>query len=96
LKIPFACSYLPGRSHFHITFLFWVYMLVFVTVSAAIAELNALGNPLVFGGILAGLAVAAGFCVIRNNWMADPARAELRYEEEPPDRLLSLKLSCDE
>jgi hypothetical protein len=90
LKIPFTCSYLPGRSHFHITFLFWIYMLLFVTLGAASAELYAFGKPAALAAILAGLTLAAGFCVARNNWMADPSRAELRYEEEPPDKLLSL------
>jgi hypothetical protein len=42
--------------------------------------------------ILAGLGIAALFCILRNNWLANPDRAEHRFEEEPPGRLLSLDL----
>jgi hypothetical protein len=40
-----------------------------------------------------GLGIAALFCILRNNRLARPVRAELRFEEIPPDRLLSLNLS---
>jgi CubicO group peptidase (beta-lactamase class C family) len=92
-KIPFACSYLPGRSHIHITFLFWIYMLVTGIVGAAIGELQALERPAVFAVVLAVLGIGALLAMLRNNWQACPSRAELRFEEEPPDRLLTLGLS---
>ncbi len=94
-KIPFTCSYLPGRSHINITFLLWIYMLLTGIVGIAIGELNALERPAVFGAVLAVLAFAALLVVLRNNWLARPSQAELRFEEEPPDRLLSLDLSSD-
>ncbi len=92
-KIPFTCSYLPGRSHLHVTFLLWIYMLVAGVMGLAIAELEALKRPRVFAMSLAVLAIAALAAVLRNNWLARPDLAELRFEEEPPDRLLGLELS---
>ena len=94
-KIPFTCSYLPGRSHIHITFLFWIYMLLTGIIGAAIGELQALERPAVFGSVLAVLGTCALIALLRNNWQARPSQAELRFEEEPPDRLLTLDLSWD-
>jgi CubicO group peptidase (beta-lactamase class C family) len=92
-KIPFACSYLPGRSHVHLTFLFWIYMALVGTIGCANLELQALESSLLPAALLAGFGAPAVFAVVRNNWLAAPSRAELRFEEEPPDRVLSLDLS---
>ncbi|HTS65641.1 MAG TPA: serine hydrolase [Candidatus Acidoferrales bacterium] len=92
-KIPFTCSYLPGRSHINVTFLFWIYMLLTGIVGMAIGELDAFQRPAAIAGVLGALAFAALAAILRNNWMAHPGQAELRFEEEPPDRLVSLDLS---
>ena len=92
-KVPFTCSYLPGRSHIHVTFLLWIYFLLSGIVGAALGELQALERPAVFAAILGSLGVAALFAILRNNWLARPSQAELRFEEIPPDKLLSLELS---
>jgi CubicO group peptidase (beta-lactamase class C family) len=93
LKIPFTCSYLPGRSHIHVTFLFWIYVVLVGIVGVAIEELQAFERPAVFAALLAVVGIAALVIIFRNNWLARPSQAELRFEEEPPDRLLSLDLS---
>ena len=92
-KVPFTYSYLPGRSHIHVTFLLWIYFLLSGIVGAALGELQALERPAVFAAILGSLGVAALFAILRNNWLARPSQAELRFEEIPPDKLLSLELS---
>jgi formate-dependent nitrite reductase membrane component NrfD len=92
-KIPFTCSYLPGRSHIHITFLFWLYIVGMGLVGCAVGEREALENPPACAAVLAGLGIAAVFALLRNNWLARPSQAELRYEEIPPDHLVSLELS---
>ena len=89
-KIPFTCSYLPGRSHIHLTFLFWIYIILFGLVGCAVGERQALESPVASSALLAGLGFAAFFAILRNNWLAGSGQAELRFEEEPPDRLLSL------
>jgi CubicO group peptidase (beta-lactamase class C family) len=92
-KIPFACSYLPGRSKFHLTFLLWLYLLLALIAGTAESEREALQSPSAAAAVLAGLGIAAIFCILRNNWLATPSQAELRFEEVPPDQLLSLDLS---
>ena len=94
-KVPFTCSYLPGRSHINVAFLLWIYLLLTGIVGAAVGELQALQRPTAFAAVLSALGVAALGAVLRNNWLARPALAELRFEEEPPDRLLTLDLSWD-
>jgi len=92
-KIPFTCSYLPGRSHIHITFLLWIYMILAGIVGCAVSERKALESPAATTAVLAGLGIAAAFAVLRSNWLARPSQAELRFEEIPPDQLVSLELS---
>jgi CubicO group peptidase (beta-lactamase class C family) len=94
-KIPFTCSYLPGRSNLHITFLFWIYVILGGIVGCAVSERGALESRVASAALLAGLGIAALVAILRNNWLASSSRAELRFEEEPPDRLISLDLSWD-
>ena len=90
-KIPFTCSYLPGKSKFHMIFWLW-FLLVAVVLQAAGEERKALESPAASIAILASLGIVAGFCVLRSNWQARSNYAELRFEEEPSDRLLTLDL----
>lgn len=92
-RIPFTCSYLPGRSNFHVTFWLWIFLIFLGIVAAAVQERRALESPAATAAVLAGLGIAALFAVLRNNRLARPAQAELRYEEIPPDQLVSLELS---
>ncbi len=92
-KIPFTCSYLPGRSHINVTFLLWIYMVFSGIVSCALGERNALASSAATAAVLGCLGFAALFAILRNNWLARPSQAELRYEEIPADQLLSLELS---
>ena len=94
-KLPFTCSYLPGRSHIHVTFLLWLYVVFAVVVTAAVSERQALESGSAIIGVVSVLALAAVACVLRNNRLARPDQAELRYEEIPPDQLVSLDLSWD-
>jgi CubicO group peptidase (beta-lactamase class C family) len=92
-KIPFACSYLPGKSNIHVTFWLWIFLIFMGIIGAAVNERKAFESPVASTALLGGLGIAAVFCALRNNWMAAPSDVELRFEEVPPDRLLSLDLS---
>jgi hypothetical protein len=94
-KIPFTCSYLPGRSNLHVTFWLWIYVVLGGIVGCAITEREMLESPVACAAVVAGFGIAALFAILRNNWLASPGQAELRFEEEPPDRLISLDLSWD-
>jgi hypothetical protein len=92
-RIPFTCSYLPGKSNLHLTFWLWFWLLLMGLIGAVVNERKAFANPAAATAVLAGLGFVAVFCVVRNNRSARPVCAELRFEEVPPDRLLSLDLS---
>jgi len=92
-RIPFTCSYLPGKSKLYLTFWLWIFLLVTLIISAALNERKALQSAGATAALLAGLGIAALLCMIRNNWLADSNFVELRYEEIPTDQLLSLDLS---
>ena len=62
-------------------------------VGAALAERQALGRPAAAAAVLTGLGIAALFTIVRSNWLAGPSQGEIRFEEEPSDKLLSLNLS---
>ena len=92
-RIPFTCSYLPGKSNLHVTFWIWIFLIFLGIIAAAVSERKALESPTATAAVLAVLGIAAGSAILGNNWRASPSQAELRYEEIPPDQLISLELS---
>ncbi len=93
-KIPFTCSYLPGRSNIHITFGLSILVVVEITDGAAFLELPALGNAAHYASMLGVLFVAA----LVARWRASPASWEdptLQFEEVPPWSLIALELPRD-
>ena len=92
-RIPFTCSYLPGKSNLYLTFWIWLFVLLMGLIGAVVNEREAFASPVATTSVLAVLGTAALFCILRNNRLADPASAELRFEEIPPDQLVSLDLS---
>lgn len=91
-RIPFACSYLPGRSKLHLTFWLWIYLLTALVIGAANAEREALKSTARTFILLSVLGLSAAICVLRNNWLARDSSVELRFEEIPSDQLLTLDL----
>ena len=89
-KVPFTCSYLPGKSN--IQFSFWVFILVFVplTLLGAIRELHALSNPFEYACIVAGLALVAAGLRAFNQYRS--RSAVLYFEELPEEVLTTLRL----
>ena len=93
-KIPFTCSYLPGKSRFHMVFLGAVGLLV-VGRDAAVLERHALQETGSMTVMLA-LLVVAWVCVRRAAMaLATREEQELRFEEEEPPVLMGLGLYRD-
>jgi hypothetical protein len=89
-KVPFTCSYLPGRVHVQV--LFWCFMLL-VTVlalSTAEVEMPALNEPLRYAGSMVVLiALALALCIFNRHRAKS---AVLHFEELPPDVITTLGL----
>lgn len=90
-KVPFTCSYLPGKSN--IQFSFWIFILAFVplTVLGAIGELKMLARPFSYTCTIAALTAAAIGLWIYNRQRS--RSAVLYFEERPPEVLTTLKLT---
>lgn len=88
--IPFACSYLPGRTNLHITFLLCLMLGLNAIYWSAEFERRALSDPHRFAWMIAVLTAAVLFAWWRRaNATSD---AELRYQEEVPPVITSLKI----
>jgi len=81
-KIPFACSYLPGKSN--VQFVFWLYALVLTPLVMVFSryELQILNQPLAYAVLVAVLAVIAWDLLLFNRHRAKSA--VLYYEELEP------------
>jgi hypothetical protein len=93
-KIPFACSYLPGKSQAHMVFLAAIALAVVVT-EIAISEMRVLGNPtmttvmlVLIGAVAAGLRWSVAISS-RSDWR------ELQFDETDTSALLDLGISRD-
>jgi hypothetical protein len=90
-KIPFACSYLPGKSN--IQYMFWAFIVVFLPIAMSIAnwEMKGFRAPRQMLLMLAVLGVLAGGLWA---WNRHAARgAVLYYEEQEPEVITTLGLS---
>ena len=87
-KIPFACSYLPGKTN--LQYLFWGLAVVFLAVAISLAneEMRVLGHPVGYG-VMLGILVAVGAGL----WGVNRHRARsavLYYEELEPEVITTL------
>jgi hypothetical protein len=93
-KIPFTCSYLPGKGN--VQFVFWACILVVLPLTTLFAryELLALHNPARYLVIIAILVIAE--LVVRSKTMAIARSLKaLSFEEATPSEILSLGLHGD-
>lgn len=92
-KIPFTCSYLPGKSKINITFWLCIGFLGLIVDQGAILELHALQRPVSYAAMIALLLVATILARKRTALVA--ASESLRFEELPAPAVLHLGLHHD-
>ena len=83
-KVPFACSYLPGKANIHVKLGIWAILFLFVTDRGVAIESWAMARPnrfAVFLGILLVLAVGARR---RTTDLASSPYNQLQFEDLPP------------
>jgi hypothetical protein len=92
-KIPFTCSFLPGKAN--VQFAFWAYLLLLIplTEKSARFEQSALEDPLKYLLALSVVGIVALALWIWNTLQADSAL--LNFEELPPAEIMGLGLSRD-
>jgi hypothetical protein len=94
-KIPFTCSYLPGKANVY--YLFFAYTMLSVTFldRAGVLERNALQNFAQYTVLLTVLGISAILARWRTLSLSRSEGAELRFEEVEPPAVLELGLHRD-
>ena len=93
-KVPFTCSYLPGKVNFSVTMaLCLLFNLLFFW--AAQFERRALAHPATLARILIVLALAAALARWRSTAEAHSEIAGLRFEEAPDPAVFALEIHKD-
>jgi predicted permease len=89
-KIPFACSYLPGKANIHVKLGLFAIGFLFVTSLAIELEFRALSSIATY---LILLAVLAGWTVWAHRRNANTPDAEILFDEVPPADIEALNLT---
>ncbi|HTT60704.1 MAG TPA: serine hydrolase domain-containing protein [Bryobacteraceae bacterium] len=91
-KIPFTCSYLPGKTNFHLAFWACLAFSLFALFEAADWERGALANATGSIALVAALAIAAALARWRTGRQASSDEGALRFEEAPEPVVFELGL----
>ena len=92
-KIPFTCSYLPGKSNLHLTFWLCVSAFGLLVDQGAVLELHALRHTASYSIMIAILLAAAGLARRRTTLMTESEALE--FEDAPPPAIMGLGLHQD-
>ena len=92
-KIPFACSYLPGKSKVHMVFWFGVIPAMMMLHKLAEFERDAMASALHYGIMIALLAAAAITARLNSTHAVAGPGAEIHFEEIPSDEPVRLNLN---
>ena len=93
-KIPFTCSYLPGKSYIHMVFLSSMGILLLILKGVEV-ERRALQEPASYAKMLLILSIAATFARWRTVAMEKSEELALQFEETPPAAVFVLGLYRD-
>jgi hypothetical protein len=93
-KIPFTCSYLPGKSKAHIAFWFGIIPLVVVIDSAVRLEWSVMTNRLGYWVMVATIGIVALAARRITNASANLDGPDVQFEESPSDQLVGLSLNA--
>ncbi|MFZ0590761.1 MAG: hypothetical protein WAM39_09780, partial [Bryobacteraceae bacterium] len=93
-KIPFTCSYLPGKSYFHMAAFAFLCLSLLMNECTEL-ERRALDNPGRYAIMLAVLVIAALCARWRTAVLANSPEAALHFVEEPTPAILPLGLNRD-
>ncbi|HJT87677.1 MAG TPA: hypothetical protein VJ732_07465 [Bryobacteraceae bacterium] len=93
-KIPFTCSYLPGKTRFNMALVYlWLFLLV--TEWAADREIAALSRPDLYVCTLCILVTLALLARWRSGAAAQSEGEQVQFEETPEPAVLALDLHRD-
>ena len=94
-KVPFTCSYLPGKAQIHVTAGACILVLVALTDIGVEFETYALQHPVRYALMLGPVAVLAALIRWRTSEEIAASDVMLRFEEQPASTLLTLDIELD-
>ena len=94
-KFPFTCSYLPGKSHFHITFLLCATLLVPTINRVALVERRALEDASVYSVLVLALGITLFAIRWHNANYATSEQGGVQFEDVPDPAVIPLGLQRD-
>jgi hypothetical protein len=90
-KIPFTCSFLPGKTHYHIAIMAYVALVVLLGEGAEIEQ-----SALVESGLrLATLLTVLGVVAALLRWRTDSLEEGIEFEDIPAPAVMVLGLTRD-
>lgn len=92
-KIPFTCSWMPGKSKFHLAFWLSILFILEIIIQIADLERRALESLVLYAIAVSILGVSAVFALWRSLRFANAETEVLQFQEVPPWQLTSLDLS---
>ena len=92
-KLPFTCSYLPGKSNFNIAFLMCVMLFLPAIMEAVKWERDSFDHPARYAAMVGGLAAIAIGARWSTTRLAKSAEGKLQFEESAEPAVLSLNLN---
>jgi len=94
-KIPFTCSYLPGKVNLLVVWISYLFIGLLMAKGLTMERQALIENPRGLIAIGAGLAIAAGALRWLGSRLADQAATPIEFEETLEPAVLSLGLSRD-
>jgi hypothetical protein len=92
-KIPFTCSYLPGKSKVHLVFWGGIFPVVLAIHKYAQLEQRAMASPLCYWAMAGSLAAAALVARMVTDSTANRSEPDVQFEESASDELIGLGLN---
>ena len=92
-KIPFTCSYLPGKTNIQVTFVFSMFVLLQFLAFCAGLELRAMAHPLQYLAVIAALGGVLLFARWRTEAQTDADDLGVQFEDEGSPAIQGLGLS---
>jgi hypothetical protein len=94
-KIPFTCSYLPGKASIHVTSGAFAIVLVALTDLFVQIEMRALHDARGYLKFVSVLAAVAVWAIRRRAALTRASDAAPRFDEAPPNEIFALELHRD-
>jgi CubicO group peptidase (beta-lactamase class C family) len=91
-KIPFTCSYLPGRSQLHVVVPVAFVVILPATIWAAGFERDALQDPVTYAAMLGALGIAWAAARWRNAWLGKTTGAHPAFDDELAEQPTTLNV----